>query len=218
MSKIDEERSRRFRELVKTAEANQHALAKAIGYSDQHLSDVVTGKAPVTERLAAKVAGVLGSDFKWIMYGIRQEEPEPQINEAYGRCRIPVVTLAAADPLSTISWEPLEPPEWIEIPRGAKAVEVRGDSMAPVILNGQRPIYDPETPPQDGDLAFVVMWDGRHFIKRWWKQADGSILLESIGARDPRVPKRPDPDLVVKEGEVKEAYQIIMTDYRGRKR
>ena len=41
------------------------------------------------------------------------------------------------------------------------------------------------------------------------------ILLESIGERDPRVPGRPDPDLVVQAGEVRHAYRIIIIDLRG---
>ena len=195
----------------------QGHLARAVGYSQQHLSDVLCGRADVSEKFVAKLCAILGGSLPYIMYGVEPEAEEPSVNEGYGQFRVPVVTLAAANPLSTIAWEPFDPPEWLTVPRGCQAIEVRGDSMAPVILDGQRPIFDPKQAPGDGDLAFVVMLDGRHLIKRWWKQGKGGILLESFGARDTRMPKRPDPDLVVREKDIRHAYKIIMIDLRGGK-
>ena len=195
----------------------QAGLAEAAGCRQPTISRILAGKQALTEAMAERLAPVLGVSPLYLLYGVSEEQVRggPTAAEGtawYGR-RIPVVSIAAANPLSNVAWEPLDPPEWIEIPPACQAVEVRGDSMAPVVLDGQRVIYDPDQFPQDGDLAFVRLNDGRQFIKRWWPEGP-RVFLESIGARDPRVPRKPDPDLWVERDEIALAARVIMIDLR----
>ena len=59
----------------------------------------------------------------------------------------------------------------------AYALRVRGDSMANRIMSGDHIVVDPNATPQPGDIAVVILKDGRRTIRRLLYIRDGEVTL-----------------------------------------
>jgi phage repressor protein C with HTH and peptisase S24 domain len=57
------------------------------------------------------------------------------------------------------------------------ALRVRGDSMAERIMSGDRIIVEPNTMPAGGDIAVVILKDGRKTVKKWLYVRDNELHL-----------------------------------------
>lgn len=64
-------------------------------------------------------------------------------------------------------------------PDRIKIIEVRGESMAPKINDGDIAFVDVHVNRFDGDGIYVLVWNGRLLIKRLRAQLDGSLSVES---------------------------------------
>lgn len=105
--------------------------------------------------------------------------------EVVGRLRpmvIPLVGAASAkeDGESRVEWNHEEFKGEINLKGDLRAIRVRGDSLAPVALNGQVVIYDMDRRPKKGDLCVAVLTKGRRkgetFIKRYFEEGDTVVL------------------------------------------
>ena len=94
--------------------------------------------------------------------------------------RIQLVGRVSANPDPDVIWDEIDPPEYRELPKGAFALEVRGDSMRPVAMPGQA-VIAVDDPVENGDLAAVELRDGRQLFKRWWwRKGRKNAILESV--------------------------------------
>lgn len=68
------------------------------------------------------------------------------------------------------------------------ALRVRGDSMADRIMSGDRIIVEPNTTPTGGDIAVVILKDGRKTVKKFLYVRGDELYLEPFNkAHDPMV-------------------------------
>lgn len=99
----------------------------------------------------------------------------------------PVVSYAAAatDGMVSEFEEPVD--ESLTLPAGTGVVEVRGYSMEPLALDGQRVFIAPEKrKPVEGDLVVVWATNGsmRQLFKRWGGWINDHLLLLSVNPQD----------------------------------
>lgn len=165
------------------------------------LNGILRGRQGVTQTMAELLRDNLGIDPSWLLFGDEAADPASTagcVHDADGHyttvrpIRVPLVGRVSANPAPDVIWEAVEPPEYRELPRGAVALEVRGDSMRPVAMPGQA-VIAVELPIENGDLAAVEMKDGRQLFKRWWwREGRKAAILESVRreAIEPPVPVR----------------------------
>ena len=68
--------------------------------------------------------------------------------------------------------------EPLRIPAGTTHVKIRGDSMAPVVCDGQIAFIDSaDRAPHDGDMVAVKLRDGRSYLKHFYEVADSIHLI-----------------------------------------
>ena len=89
-----------------------------------------------------------------------------------------------------------------KLPEDLVSVAIRGDSMAPVVLDGQRVVFHKKAPVRDGDLALVRLNDGRLLCKRYYDEPklEAVTLVSQNGAERP---------LTVRHDDVLEAYKVV---------
>jgi len=171
-----------------------------IGISHAYLSDIEHGKVAPTWRVLDGVCTWRGQSLEWLLFGEEEAaervDDESCVHELAGhyttdrQVRLPLVGRVSANPHPEVIWEPIDPPEYREVPKGAVALEVRGDSMQPVAYEGQA-VIAVDLPVENGDLVAVEMKDGRQFFKRWWwREGRKLAILESVRreAIEPPVP------------------------------
>lgn len=158
----------------------QQELADALGMARTYISMVESGAKPFSEKLKQKVEHLVSS--KVDAETMKPFAPVPVVR------RIPVVGMAAAamyDPaFSQICdlWEGSEETVPCVLEReGIFAIRIQGDSMEPVLHDGDVVAVDPNTLPRTGDTAVVCLRGDGLVIKRWfWRH--GVIRLESLNA------------------------------------
>jgi len=112
-------------------------------------------------------------------YGLGGPTPKPiTIKDV----KIPVVSMAKGDDMDGFEFEQLEAHEYTYIDfKNCKAVQLRGNSMAPLAYDGQKVIYSEGETVKEGDLVFVSIKKRGQFFKRYHKDAkSGIITLLSI--------------------------------------
>lgn len=147
------------------------ALCEALGLDPAPYVDWVL-RAKLEDRATAAVFDSLTR---------RTAEPRGFIGEGHGRYRAgryAVTGRVSADADSHLEFEPVEN-EAVTIPQGLEVFECKGDSMAPVALDGQYLLVHPDAPVRSGDLVIVALDDGRTLFKRYWDDGQ-TVTLESV--------------------------------------
>jgi len=176
--------------------------------SEQQLSNILSGRQGVGSDLAARAARAFGVSPGWLLFGEQAEPPATAgVADGSGRyrrgLRLPVVGRASASGEPNVVWEPIEPPEWKELPADARLIEVRGDSMRPLVWDGQHVIAAPfDGEPADRDLVVAELTGGEQLFKRWWA-SEGVVTLESLRTD---VPEKP---IVVRRRQVRRVWRIV---------
>lgn len=88
----------------------------------------------------------------------------------------------------------------------AYALRVRGDSMAGKIDSGEKIVAEPNTPPQPGDIAVVLLKDGRKTLKRLLYIRDGEVTLASFN--------RDHHNLVLQLDEIDAMHKVVTIHLR----
>jgi len=123
---------------------NFKEIAKETGFSNRNISAYYKGDIAPSAKLLTSLAAQ-GADVKYILTGKRSQpetaggmvevfQPEPQT--------VPVIARAAADNEGTSRAVIFQPEDvgdmgQVDLPEYCKGVEVIGDSMAPLVLDGQ---------------------------------------------------------------------------------
>jgi len=109
-----------------------------------------------------------------------------------GGIRIPMAGRAAADTSGGTRVEFDHEGEALELPDRLGLVEIRGDSLGDIILDGQHVIIDLRegSEPHDGDLVVAQTAEGATYAKRWFCH-DNMVELQSAN------PMKPQPSIIL---------------------
>lgn len=172
---------------------NKTQLADRIGVKPEYIVGIEKGrfKPPTAERLdqISKTLNLDDSERKKL-FSLAQEERMDSDDVAFQQVigpslkaieikatEIPVVAMAKGGDMEGFEFEPFDPHryEYIDF-KGCKAVQIHGNSMAPLAYNNQRVIYSEEEQINDGDLVFIKLKKWGEFFKRYHKDAKNSII------------------------------------------
>lgn len=154
----------RIRELRKAQKRTLQDVGDLFGIKTSSVSNWETGKStPTTEKLA-KLARFFGTSVNDLISGTDAPHHVPAAIFApatMGGFRVPLISYVQAG-----SWTTAEDPyavgeaaEWLytdqEVSPSAFALTIRGDSMAPEYLDGERIIVEPALAPVPGDVVIA---------------------------------------------------------------
>ena len=165
MKDENEVRGERLKTLREKAGLSQAALAEKCGWASQsRVGNYEKGVRKIGADDASVLASALGVHPSEILFGASSSQNvEPA---SIGLRKIPVISYVQAGcwtescecravdgSIEVITTD-------LELGSMAFALEIRGDSMAPEILEGDVVVIDPDEPPNPGD--FVVAKNGDH--------------------------------------------------------
>ena len=106
----------------------------------------------------------------------------------YGRVRevaLPIVgSVNAMEIDNNIIYEEEPSGEMVKFRSTECALVVHGNSMSPIVEDGQVVMFDRDTPPKDGDLCVAKIRKGKHkgvYFKRYQDIGKGMVVLNSVG-------------------------------------
>jgi len=227
----------RVRELMRELDLTQIRLARRAGCSQSYLSEALK-RGRISTNLALKLSQPLKTSPSYILHGVGPAHPFKDtgedmldelemagremgdgstVNEKPERYRYGVpqrITFqVAASVGNSIDLHELSLIKASMIPATAEWGQVIGDSMSPLAWPGQKVAVDWAQRPGDGDLAIVVLKDGRCLFKRYWTEGN-KIILESLRRPVPSAPERGVKDIIVSKRDIERAGTVIMVDLR----
>lgn len=189
------ERLRWLRES-KYGSRGQSAFARAIGISPSRYHNYESALNEPPLDLLRKIGKVTGCSIAWLVSGEGEAFPPPETKahavaepiveyEGHPKPGIPIVAWAsAADPDSRIAMTETGDLGTIPVPRDLHAVQVIGDSMVPLALDGQY-VLCTDDPPATGDVAVVEIKGQSEPLFKRVQIEDDTIYLLSVNP-DPR--------------------------------
>lgn len=193
-------------------------LVRESGVSRGTLSLIEQGKSNTTRVVLEKVAGALGTTtgamYASIVNGLKQKQivdKHSEISDAdlitddvtdYKRDDIPVIQEGEASPNGLI-WDAGDPRsnEVRRISRpydfrekSAYAIELRGDSMEPILKRGMTLLISAIQPVADGDVVYVQMKSGERLIKIANRMTDAWLLTSATSRLQRRSGRRCDDE------------------------
>lgn len=171
----------RFQEILDERGMKPSDVAKATGVSTSTLSAWKKGQySPKQEKLKL-IADYLDIDLPWLM-GLTDNRTQ---KSAVTEVRIPVLGQVRAGDCTTYAQEDVI--DTIEISASlAKTGEffglkIKGDSMSPILLNGDIVIVKRQQTAETGDIVIALVANENGICKRLIRKQDG-ITLKSINA------------------------------------
>jgi len=153
----------------------QEELADKLGISRNYLSEIETGKVALTNRLRTAL-GELGLFIAEKVNGI-VSIPLIDISASAG---LGIVNLAECPQISLID----VPSELLDIPsqelQNCHAIKVRGNSMTPVLENGDRVVVkEVKEVPIYTEGLFIIIYDSELFVKKI-QLGNNKLIMKSI--------------------------------------
>lgn len=185
----------RIRTAIQRAGLSQRQLAKILGVNQAAISGWVTGKRAPRRDLLPKIASVCAVSVAYLLG--ETDDPTPPEAKVLEREAIPLTRrvpllgrVVAGMPL--LAEENIE--GWINLPPHIDAdfaLRVHGDSMEPILRDGQIVFcaHADRREPQHRDMV-VAMVDGEATIKWLLRAADGSWFLRAANPGYPDIPLR----------------------------
>lgn len=183
-------RRRNVRALIE--EHGAAAVADAVGISRSQLSQIagVNPTRAIGTTLARRIEEKFNKSRGWIDV---LHDPVNLLAAPIGGRRVPVITYAQAG-APTAVFDAHEPGYGIDeietdIPVGdnAFALEIRGSSMEPDFVEGDRVIIDPSVHPQPGDFVVARCGDGEATFKKYRPRGidtEGKDIFELVPLND----------------------------------
>lgn len=163
----------KLKEFRKARGMTQAELGAFLGFSQQTIASWERGRTDIPTETLAKIAGMFGISTDELL-GI---EPPPKAPKGV---RIPVLgSIVAGIPIEAIT----EIEDWEEIPEAMArtgeffALRVRGDSMEPVLYEGDRVICKRVPVADDGDIAVVLINGFEATLKKVYTSPAGVTLV-----------------------------------------
>lgn len=177
---------------MKRANVSIAALSREMGISYQAVKKVVDGFSTSFSAINnAKSAQVLKLNPDWLATGKgSMDVSDSNVATAQiGARRIPLIDYVQAGVWTAVadSFEPGDAEDWLltdlDLSGHAFALQIKGDSMRPDFIPGDRVIIDPDVQPQAGD--FVVAKNGKEeaTFKKYRVRgtgADGDVVFELV--------------------------------------
>lgn len=178
----------RLRMAMRHANKSQSQIAREIGKSTAAVSQWMTG---AVKGLKADTANALekatGVRAAWLVTGEGSmlEVGKSNISAAeIGTRHIPLISYVSAG-LWTGGFSPFEQSdahEWLmtdlELSEGAFALEIKGDSMTPDFMAGDRVIIDPSVKPRPGDFVVAKNGEDEATFKKYRLRSIGDDGIE----------------------------------------
>lgn len=179
----------RIKQVLRERGMTQAELARSVGVKQQTVSYIVSDRGAESSRYAARIAEVLGVNPVWLQYGgVGKHDPIVRI-EMSG-----VEVATARVPLFD-SNEVVQYVESGEVPGGYTgrhlmtdqrtgprcfAIELEGESMAPVFIAGDKIIIDPDINPEPGDFVCATVEGAITFRKYRDRSTKERLLFELV--------------------------------------
>lgn len=155
---------------------SQRELAEKSGLKESSISQYVRGSHKPGNVSAGKLAKVLSVSPVWLMgfdVPMREEEKVVQMH-----CEmIPIIGRVCAGNGSVAFEECLGRLPVKESEKGCFALTIRGDSMTPLLLDGDTVIVDPDAEINDNDIVVAMINDEDASCKRIRKYDKGYALI-----------------------------------------
>jgi len=175
-------------------------LSRRTGISYSHIHRLSQGLCKPTINTILKIAEALGAkeEALRLFLGLEPAEPEPVVETATplppGLRLIPIVAeVPCGEPIEVEEARHgyvLHPSD--EAKGVSFAIRARGDSMAPLIMDGDFLLVRQQNTAVNGDIVVVVMetasgWEST--VKRY-RVRNGEVVLESLNPEYPPIPLR----------------------------
>ena len=193
--------SSRLRERMAMMKVKQIDVSRHTGFSPAAVNKWYNLDVVPDADTVYKIARLLKCSHEWLVTGRGSPEPSNVIPAELGTTRIPVIdyvqagcwTEACGHTLADGSIETILTD--LDLGSRAFALRVKGDSMAPDIIEGDVVVVDPDVSPQPGDI--VVAKNGSHeaTIKQYRPRgynAEGKEWFELVPRNEVYAPMRSD--------------------------
>lgn len=160
---------------------SQEELARRVGYTDRSsIAKVEAGRVDLTESKILALSEVLGVSPAELMGISGKEEPSPGAPSVPGSKWIPVLgRIQAGIPTDAVQdildYEEISPN--MAIQGEHFALQVRGDSMTPLMDEGDVIIVRQQDDADTGDIAVVVVNGNEATVKKIKKRPEGLMLI-----------------------------------------
>jgi len=201
--KVQEIRKRKLSNLIREY-GTQKAFAEAAGLDVGHVSQMMTGRRSIGERVARKIEKNLGKPEGWMDSengdGTPQKTPPPHANVGPGpdtRGFVPLISWVQAGEWreAVDTFQPGDAEEWLPCPKPhsphAFALRVRGDSMQSP-YPGQKTypegtiIYvDPDMSPTPGKRVVAKIRDTGEVTFKEYSEDAGKKFLRPLNPQYP---------------------------------
>jgi repressor LexA len=168
----------RIKRARNKAGITQGELAKQLGIAYPTLNKYERGHRIPDAALLSRMVKVLGCDPGWLLVGESGETRRQPVSEAIPVARIPVLKKIPDDFPEHVSEEIADYISFPDVPEGAYALIVKGESMSPMIRDGDYVIFMPGKNVRNGEMVVVNNeWD--ESILRRYRKKKGEVLLVS---------------------------------------
>ncbi len=161
-------------------------LAEKIGISAGYLSELETGKKPLSEELLKKIAGIIGKPVSFFLASpVIGETQSASIKSNLHPTPIPiswlpVISWVHAGEAASYEELPLDSQEHIPVPEvkgRAFVLRIQGDSMEPRCLNGDCVVVLPDREAQTGNLVVAKFKKDGVVLRRYTLTSKARIRL-----------------------------------------
>ncbi|NOZ67971.1 MAG: helix-turn-helix domain-containing protein [Deferribacteres bacterium] len=159
---------------------NTKKMAEDLGIHKNRLSDYRLGKTRIPEEIVRLICLKYGIDEHWLKTGEGDMFQKSGIPGAFSLTEsIPVLgRVPAGFPEHIPESDIIDYINIPEVPKGAYALIVKGDSMSPTFRDGDYVIFRPNEEIRSGDIVIVNNEWGESMIKRY-REKDGEKFLVS---------------------------------------
>lgn len=157
---------------------SQGVLASKLGIAYPTLSKYEQGHRTPDSVLLGQIAKILECDPGWLLAD-EGERPAgyPPVSVTLPVVRIPVLNKVSSDFPEHVSDKIVEYISLPDIPKGAYAFIVRGESMSLVLRDGDYAVFIAHTDIYSGDLVLVNNEWGESLLKRYRKKGEEVFLI-----------------------------------------
>ncbi|MFH2137475.1 MAG: LexA family transcriptional regulator [Candidatus Omnitrophota bacterium] len=191
----------RIKALRKKAGIQQKTLAYALEISQSTVSHWESGRQepnPAQRRKLAKFLNITEAELFGGSPPIKEGQPEYQKSS-----HIPVVLQIIENEETGIELKQLEPAEDINF-TNCQAIKITTNSMAPIVLKGQKVIYRKGDTVANGDLVLVTLKSGKNILKKYFKSHGNDLVtLQSLNVSEVCEP------LIISEEKIRTIYKVV---------
>lgn len=185
----------RLKQLRTERQLTQSALARTLHVTQQAVAKWESGKSMPDHGMLLQLSKLYGVSVDYLL-----GQPAAQGEARFGPVLVPVIgsVQAGYDALAFEEYRGMEPAA-LRSPEGYFYLVVRGDSMEPLIHDGDLALIRRQPTLEDGEVGVMVYRDGEGTLKRFRRRAN-AVALE---------PFNPSYETLVLTGEELERLYII---------